>query len=192
MSFTYAIIFCHLQFHNTIVSQISQFTFPPKFSQSTYTSYFHCFSQRLINDFLNSAVFVHCKMDTSRIRKSNMKALHDDRKTNRITQITGVIQRSFLSAYLSVRTIKKQIRYYVHKLCRPGTLLHIGAILLALKETKPASQKPKGYSTPKLYIPSCIKRKFLLWHTQLIHTLAYFDLKIHTLEAKIDSFLSFI
>ena len=122
-----------------------------------------------------------------------MKALHDDRKTNRITQITGVIQRSFLSAYLSVRTIKKQIRYYVHTLCRPGTLLHIGAILLALKETQPASQKPKGYSTPKLYIPSCIKRQLLLWHTHLIvHTLAYFDLKIHTLEAKIDSFLSFI
>ena len=141
MSFTYAIIFCHLQFPNTIVSQISQFKFPPKFSQSILL----CFSQRLINDFLNSAEFVHFKMDTSRIRKSSMKALHDDRKTNRITQITGVIQRSFLSAYLSVRTIKKQIRYYVHTLCRPGTLLHIGAILLALKETKPA--KSQSYTS---------------------------------------------
>ena len=112
MSFTYAIIFCHLQFPNTIVSQISQFKFPPKFSQSILL----CFSQRLINDFLNSAEFVHFKMDTSRIRKSSMKALHDDRKTNRITQITGVIYSALFCRhiYLSVQSKNKLGTTYIH------------------------------------------------------------------------------
>ena len=36
---------------------------------------------------------------------------------------------------------------------------------------------------PKSYIPSCIKRMLLLWHTQLmVYTLAYFDLKNHTFK----------